>query len=370
MLIDRRSLLGALAGAVAAGIAPISGHAEVRDPLFISCRANAAGQSSVAIFSLAGEELFSSNLPARGHDSTVRPLSSEIIVFARRPGNWAVVIDSRTLAVRHTLIARSDRHFYGHGAFSADGRLLYATENNALTGDGIIGIYDATADYRRIGEMNSRGIGPHDLALMPDGVTLAIANGGLRTLPESGREVLNPDDVHPNLAFIDPGRDETKAVVVLEDDLRQLSIRHMAIAADRTIAFGCQYQGDEGDLPPLVGTLSPEGRVAMFDMPEMELAAMANYVGSVAIDRAEAVIAATSPRGNSIALFNRATGAFLGRRAMSDVCGVGAMPDAGDFLVSSGNSGVRVLSSGSEETRKLPSGRIQNWIWDNHLRPL
>src|SRR5438552_1061500 len=81
-----------------------------------------------------------------------------------------------------------------HGAFSADGSLLYATENDNLTGSGLIGIYDATAGYRRLGEMSSRGIGPHDLALMPDGMTLAVANGGLRTLPESGREVLNPDD--------------------------------------------------------------------------------------------------------------------------------------------------------------------------------
>jgi hypothetical protein len=370
MVIDRRSLLAALAGAVASLSFPGRGRAEAAAPLFISCRADAMGQSSVAIFSLAGEELFASNLPARGHDSTLRPHSPEIVVFARRPGNWAVVLDARRMAVRHTLIAAQDRHFYGHGAFSADGRLLYATENNAVTGDGIIGIYDATADYRRIGEMNSRGIGPHDIALMPDGLTLAIANGGLRTLPESGREVLNPDDIHPNLAFVDLRHDDAKAVIELAPDLSQLSIRHMAIAADRTVAFGCQYQGDENELPPLVGTFSPDGQVTMLDMPEMELAAMANYIGSLAIDRAEDVIAATSPRGNSIASFNRRTGAFLSRRAMNDVCGVSATPEAGDFLLSSGNSGVRILDPAAADLRKLASPRIQNWIWDNHLRPI
>src|SRR5437762_1492329 len=211
MVIDRRSLLAALAGAVAAIVLPLRGRADTNEPLFISCRADSAGQSSAAIFSLAGEEVFSTNLPARGHDSTLRPQAAEIVVFARRPGNWAIIIDTQILTVRHTLIARSDRHFYGHGAFSADGRLLYATENNALTGDGVIGIYDATDGYARIGEVSSRGIGPHDVVLMPDGITLAIANGGLRTLPESGREVLNPDDIQPNLTFIDPRHDETKA---------------------------------------------------------------------------------------------------------------------------------------------------------------
>jgi uncharacterized protein len=160
------------------------------------------------------------------------------------------------------------------------------------------------------------------------------------------------------------------AVVELEPALRQLSIRHMAISADRTVAFGCQHQGDESDLPPLVGTLAPDGKLTMLEMPEMELAAMANYVGSVAIDHAQGVIAATSPRGNSIALFDRRSGTFIGRRQMGDVCGVGATPGDGEFLLTSGNSGVRVLGGRSDQLRKLPSERIHNWIWDNHLRPI
>src|SRR5436190_9426488 len=132
MVIDRRSLLMALAGAVTASVLPIRSRAETRGPLFISCRADNAGQSLAAIFSLAGEEVFATNLPSRGHDSTLRPQTQEIVVFVCRPGNWAVVIDRQMLVVKHTLIARSGRHFYGHGAFSADGRLLYATENHAL----------------------------------------------------------------------------------------------------------------------------------------------------------------------------------------------------------------------------------------------
>jgi uncharacterized protein len=108
----------------------------------------------------------------------------------------------------------------------------------------------------------------------------------------------------------------------------------------------------------------------MLDMPELELAAMANYIGSVAIDHAQGVIAATSPRGSSVALFDRRNGGFLGRCAMGDVCGVGAAREAGDFLLTSGNSGVRMLSPKSDELCKLVSGRIDNWIWDNHLRPI
>src|SRR4029078_13049595 len=181
--------------------------------------------------------------------------SSEVEVFARRPGNWFIVVNAATGRLVTTILSAKDRPFYGHGAFTLDGKLLYATENNIATGKGLLGIYDASDGYRRLGEIASRGIGPHDIAFLPDGETLVIANGGLRTSPETGREILNKDDMKPNVALIDWRDDANVAALYLDPKLRALSIRHRAIAGDRTIAFGCQYQGDPNDLPPLVGTV-------------------------------------------------------------------------------------------------------------------
>jgi hypothetical protein len=185
--IDRRELLAALAAAVSCRALGTPAHAGSHAlPLYVSCRNDAEGRSSVAVFSLDGGDLFSTVLPSRGHDIVARPGGTELVVFARRPGNWAVVLDLAYRRIAQTILAREDRHFYGHGAFSADGRLLLASENNADTGDGLLGIYDATDGYRRMGEIGSRGIGPHDLKLLPDRKTLAVANGGLRTLPDRG----------------------------------------------------------------------------------------------------------------------------------------------------------------------------------------
>lgn len=369
MVIDRRQILQGLAAAVAASLVPgrarAKGHA-----LYISCRMDAAGQASAAIFSTEGEELFSTVLPARGHDATARPATAEIAVFARRPGNWFVVIDAAKGRLMHTILAAKDRHFYGHGVFAADGRLLYATENDTVTGNGLLGIYDASDGYARTGEISSRGVGPHDMALLPDGKTLVIANGGLRTSPETGREILNKDDMKPNVALIDWARDQTLATFELDPQFRALSIRHMAVARDRTIAFGCQYQGDPNELPPLVGTVSASGKVALFDMPEVELLGMANYVGSMSLDGTEEIVAATSPQGGSVALWNRKSGAFLMRERMSDVCGVAALDGPHDFLLTSGNDGVRSLVEGAETLPRISSGRLQSWIWDNHLLPV
>jgi hypothetical protein len=41
--------------------------------------------------------------------------------------------------------------------------------------EGVIGVYDARANYKRIDEFPTFGIGPHDLALLPDGKTLVVA---------------------------------------------------------------------------------------------------------------------------------------------------------------------------------------------------
>jgi hypothetical protein len=369
MVIDRRQILQGLAAALATSLVP--GQAGAKAPaLYISCRMDAEGKASAALFSLDGRELFSTVLPARGHDATARPASSEIAIFARRPGNWFVVIDAAQGRLVSTILSAKDRHFYGHGVFTPDGKLLYATENDTVSGNGLLGIYDASDSYRRIGEVSSRGIGPHDIAFLPDGKTLVIANGGLRTSPETGREILNKNDMKPNVALIDWAHDKTLAAVELDPQFRALSIRHMAVARDRTIAFGCQYQGDPNDLPPLVGTVSSTGKVALFDMPEVELMGMANYVGSMSLDRSEEIIAATSPQGGSIALWNRKSGEFLTRERMSDVCGVAALPGPRDFLLTSGNDGVRSLVEGAETLPRISSGRLQSWIWDNHLRPV
>lgn len=369
MVIDRRQIVQGLAAALAMGLMP--GRAGAKAPaLYVSCRMDAEGKASAVLFSLGGQELFSTVLPARGHDATARPASPEIAVFARRPGNWFIVIDAATGRVIATVLSTKDRHFYGHGVFTPDGKLLYATENDTMTGNGLLGIYDASDNYRRIGEIASRGIGPHDIAFLPDGKTLVIANGGLRTSPETGREVLNKDDMKPNVALIDGAHDETLATFELDPQFRALSIRHMAIAQDRTIAFGCQYQGDPNDLPPLVGTVSASGKVALFDMPEVELLGMANYVGSMALDKSEEIVAATSPQGGSVAVWNRRTGGFLTRERMSDVCGVAALPGAHDFLLTSGNDGVRSLVEGAETLPRISGDRLQSWIWDNHLLPV
>lgn len=358
MAIDRRQLLG---GMLTAFMATGAGAGAPGGRLFVSCRMDAQENASVACFDREGREVFATSLPARGHDVTVRTHAAQIVVFARRPGNWFAVVSRHHGNVLRVVQAAEGRHFYGHGAFSADERLLYATENLIATGEGRIGIYDTTDGYRRVGELPSGGIGPHDLMLLPGTGTLVIANGGLRTHPESGREVLNPDDMKPNLALLDVERGRIVEVHELAAGLRKLSIRHLAVRSDGCVGFGCQYQGGDEDAPPLVGLLRPGNAPRMLEMEDDVLFRMRNYIGSVVFDDDGSYLIATSPQGGAAVVWDMAKGAVARSIVRADVCGA-APSGTGSFLITSGNAGISELRADG----MLSVSRETRWIWDNH----
>ncbi|NNM73401.1 DUF1513 domain-containing protein [Enterovirga aerilata] len=374
-MIERRTFLAQLGATLAAGMAAGSARGGILPPVFISAAMRSSDRDGAAVnaFDLDGRLLFSTRLPERGHDATARPHAAEIVVFARRPGNWAAVIDRATGTVRQVITSPPGRHFFGHGAFSPDGRLLYATENLIATGEGVLGIYDAAAGYLRVGEMPTHGLGPHDLGLLPDGAML-VANGGTRTQPETGREILNPDSMRPSLAVVDLEGGEPRHVVELGRNLRGLSIRHLAIASDGQAAFACQWEGSPDEGPPLVGLFDPEAGARFLDMPEDDLAALDNYVGSVALSAGESLIAATSPKGGTVAFWDRASRRYLGRKRLPDVCGVApalGQPSGSElFVVTSGHGGAYLAGAGPRGPDRFGDAALGREAWDNHVLAL
>ena len=89
--------------------------------------------------------------------------------------------------------------------------------------------------------------------LLADGRTMVIANGGIKTHPDSGADELNLPDMKPSLVYVDLATGDLLEEQSLAAELHQLSIRHLALAASDTVVFGCQYRGPEDDAPPLLG---------------------------------------------------------------------------------------------------------------------
>lgn len=142
-------------------------------------------------------------LPARGHDVLAcshKP--GHALVFARRPDRFAMEIDFVNGKITHQFNTQTDTHFYGHGSLSKDGRYLYTTENLYNKGIGLVVVRD-TQNYQVIERYTSGGIGPHQLAFLPNSNILVIANGGINTHPDYPRIKLNLDDMSPNLSYMD-----------------------------------------------------------------------------------------------------------------------------------------------------------------------
>ncbi|MEM0922412.1 MAG: DUF1513 domain-containing protein [Pseudomonadota bacterium] len=359
MLSRRRFLLTA---AAAPSLAPALSWAEAGAPdLLAAAKTPETGHFTLLGLRRSGETVFSLPLPGRGHAAAAHPYRAEAVAFARRPGTFALVIRCTDGAAIAKLTAPEGRHFYGHGVFSADGGLLYTTENAYETGAGRVGIWDASDGYRRLGEISSGGIGPHDMALLPDGAALVVANGGIRTHPASGREKLNLPEMAPNLSYLSTVDGALIDQVGPEAELRLNSMRHLAVAQSGLVAVAMQWQGDPEDGVPLLAfhSLGAPGLLIAEAEPH-QLARMQGYAGSVAFDPSGVRAAITSPRGGQVMAWNIEGGPpALWRRP--DVCGLATAPEG--WLATDGIGGFFALAP---DLAAKPLAR-HGVAFDNHL---
>ena len=256
---------------------------------------------------------------------------------------------------------RPDRHFSGHGVFSADGKILYATEYDYDHARGVIGVRDATGGYKQIAEFDAHGMEPHDIALLSDGRTMVIANGGIRTHPDSGREELNIPDMKPSLVYIDMTTGDLIEEHRLAPELHQLSIRHLAIAAGDVVVFGCQYRGPEGDEPALLGFHRLGDKPVIVPAPGPTQSALKNYVGSVATDNNGTIVAASAPKGNLITYWDVSSRNYLGSCALNDSCGLAPTHRQASFLLTSGEGWLATGDADGDLERESTA-----FQWDNH----
>ena len=353
----RRQFIG---GMLAAGFIPKPTWADAGSPAFLSAAARPDG---AYILCGIGQDLsikFQLPLPARGHAAAAHPKRPEAVAFARRPGTFAVVIDCVTGQQKAVLSSPEGRHFYGHGAFSANGDLLFTTENDFEVGRGCIGVWNVKNRYTRVDEWDSGGVGPHDIKRLLGTDILVVANGGIDTHPDTGRTKLNIPTMQPNLTYIENGR--VLDTVSLPDGMHKNSIRHLALSRDGTVAFGMQWQG-EGDAPALVGTHRRGSPITLMQSLPDQLRDMDGYVGSIACSRDGQSIAVTSPRGGIVQIYDARSLKLSKAIPLEDVCGVTMIGPS--FTVTSGTGEMRHIG-----LRQAQAIHQSDLMWDNHLVPV
>lgn len=360
---QRRAFLKAAgAGFAASLLSQPAAALEGAELVLATATQESPGRFGARVLTETGKLIANVDLPVRGHDVTYSPVAGRAVVFARRPGTFAVAFDPMGRDAPVTIASIENRHFFGHGAFSPDGRLLYATENDFENGRGVIGIYDVSAGYGRIGEFQTYGVGPHELILLPDGKTFAVANGGIETHPDYGRAELNLDGMDPSLAFIDARDGHLIGHLRLASELRKLSIRHMVVDAQNRIWFGCQFRGPDHDRPQLVGYATLEGDIRLIELPDDSLDRLRNYVGGLAISGDLATVAVSSPVGGTILCIDAASAVPVSTTLLRSTCGVA--PDNSGFIASNGLGQLRGLDGSPVQEQQF------GFQFDEHLRRL
>ncbi|BAQ76502.1 protein of unknown function, DUF1513 family [Pseudomonas sp. Os17] len=333
-----------------------------KQPLLLSARDDGDGKHYAVGYQLDGKQVFATQVGQRCHDIINHPQLPIALFVARRPGTESYLIDLRDGSLLQTLSSQPDRHFYGHAVIHKDGQWLYATENDTRDpGRGLLGVYRFEGERLvHSGELSTHGIGPHQVSWMPDGETLVVANGGIRTEAES-RVEMNLDAMEPSLVLMQ--RDGT---LLSKETLAQQmnSVRHMGIASDGTIVTGQQFMGAAHESSELLAIKRPGQPFAPFPVPEQQLQAMGHYTASVAVHSDLRLVALTAPRGNRFFIWDLDTGAVRVDAPLPDCAGVGAVADG--FVVTSGQGRCRFYDCRQQQIvakpLELPAG-----LWDNHL---
>ncbi len=358
MQLDRRAFMKSAGASFAAVVSGSALAYENPDMIFASAYKGEDGSFGVILLNEMGGEIARISLPGRGHDITFNRTNGQGVVFARRPGNFALVFDVNDASEPVIVIAPNDRHFYGHGAFSHDGKLLYAAENDFENALGKIGVYDTTNRFKRVGEFESHGIGPHEIMMLPDQDMLVIANGGIETHPDFGRAKLNISAMQPSIVFLYARNGGLIEAHSLPTHLHKLSMRHLDIAASGRVVFGCQYEGSKRDTHPLIGSLRLGEEIRLWDTPAAELRHFGNYVGSVAISRDQQVVAATLPKADRVAFFSLENDQL--HEIIFSEQGFGVSQAQRGFLISS-TGGDLLHVEGNKSTN------FQGVAFDNHI---
>ncbi|WP_440453771.1 DUF1513 domain-containing protein [Psychrobacter sp. ASPA161_9] len=341
------------------------------------------------------EVVWQTTMPERVHDIVVQPISNvlnelsdnyhnrDVVVMGRRPSEKFWVLDTATGQVKFAIKASNHRHFYGHACYSLDSKLLYVTENDTISLDGKIGIYDAHDAYKKVAEFDSHGIGPHELIMHPDSETLVIANGGIKT-EQASREELNLDTMRPSLVYLN--RHDGSLLEQIFPEHNQMSVRHLAMHNDGTVMIGIQFQGDKHINVSLVLTHKRvDSDFKPLIMPNNQWQRFHQYIASVAVDSERNLLCVTTPIGGCAAIYDLNTRELIDDVGLPDCAGAAVLftDKKPGFIVSDGQGQLTTLevndtsATGSINQDKIEKtqciikdSKVHKMSFDNHLQAL
>ncbi|HED14070.1 MAG TPA: DUF1513 domain-containing protein [Gammaproteobacteria bacterium] len=259
-----------------------------------------------------------------GHGITPDPTNPALVSVFEKRGRGACEIDLKQGAVTRTFEPATNRKFYGHGAYSPNGKLLFCTETIVEDDyEGLIAVRDAkTHEY--LGEFPSYGSSPHDCHLIDSGATMVITNGGG---PMKG--------ILPSVTFVDVNTE--KLLEKLEFDTPNINAGHLGISKQGHLAVvSAQREGLPDQKPGGITLRLAGGEFHTLKKPADLVERLLGETLSVCIHEATGVVGATTPAGNLLTFWDLKNGNLLRHYELQNPRGIELSQDDENFVVSFG----------------------------------
>lgn len=290
------------------------------------------------------------DVPTRAHGLTLDAQGS-LIAVARRPGDWLLRWSPGQRPQWHWMAP--GRSLNGHAIVSPDGRWLLTTETDLDGGTGLLGVREARS-LALANEWPTEGRDPHQLVWdrhSPGRVM--VANGGITTLPETGRMKRDLASMDSSLVRIDAVSGRVEGQWRLSDS--RLSLRHMAWSGTR-LGIALQAEHDDAaqrNAAPVLAVF--DGAALRTQQPSRPLA---GYGGDVAaLDKGFAV---GCPRAGGLAQFD-IDGAMVTFAPMTEACAVASDGTGGAWA-----AGNPAAARHTHELQVTPVHLPQGLRMDNH----
>lgn len=245
---------------------------------------------------------YQSDIKFLGHGFAPNPARPHLAVISEKHGRGCVEWDMKQRKVTRNLSTVDDREFYGHGAFTPDGKTLFLAESVVRDHSykGVITVRDGDS-YEIRGEFPSHGTAPHDTILVDGGRTLVITNGG---------GPLDTDDL-PCVTYVDVKSRELLRKLPLKTP--RLNAGHIAIASKgELVLVSAPREGMDKSAPDFCGGISfysPGGQLRTAEDPIGKR--MKSETLSVAIHEPTMIVGATNPAGDLVTFWDFKTGKLV-----------------------------------------------------------
>jgi uncharacterized protein len=264
----------------------------------------------------------------------------KVLVFEKK-GTGGAEIDLKENKVITRIAPAAGHAFYGHGGYSHDAKLVYATEYDEATYVGKMTVRDA-ADFKVVGEFPTHGEWPHDCQFIDDGKTVAITNGGGRL--EGGAA--------PNVSYVEVSTGKLLEQITFDNEF--VNAGHLLISSKGDLAVAHAMR--EGlDIRESLGGLSlrpKEGKFRSMIIPADVTGAMKGETLSLCMHEESKVIAATNPFGKDgglVTFWNYETQKYVARLACEQPRGVALTLDKKYWVISIGKESPGVILASTED---------------------